>query len=101
LLGACDELARSRRLRARAASCSDTSAGATCDDVGCPDPHGCLACVPGGVCGDPNRCNDRNQPAAAVVELDDPIPIFVVDDASPLLQEPNFDVRPELSDIEG
>jgi hypothetical protein len=115
LLGACGELARSRRLRWRA-PLSNARAGMLegrqtgDDDVfapdcgsnpSVPDRKSCLVRVDGGVCGDPDRCNDVDQPAAAVVELDDPLPIYVVDDGASILQEVNFDIGSQLPSVEG
>jgi hypothetical protein len=42
-----------------------------------------------------------NQPAAAYIELTEPLDLYLVDDAVPILVEANNDVRPRLSDIEG
>jgi hypothetical protein len=105
LLGACGELARSRRIRWRAGQGSASSFDAFPPSCGgsCPgdDTTTCLRQLPGNVCGSPDRCCDVSQPAAAVVEVDDPIPIYVVDDGAPILQEVNFDVEPQLSAVEG
>ena len=124
LLGPCGELNRSRRLRAHRPEmgppprcdapdnecpgrrCPDgRSCGADRDCGGAPCRNSsCLQCLPCGECNDArgtNRRNDLNQPAAAYVELDGPLPIYVLDDASPVLREVNFDVRPALSDVEG
>lgn len=109
LLGACAELSRSRRIRAYHATPKEERIGSdhSCDygasDCPAPGQVSCLQCLQG-QCNDARgreRCNDRNQPAAAYIELAGPIPIFVADDAAPILQEANFDVRPGLSDIEG
>lgn len=109
LLGACGELARSRRLRWRAAyggvDATDGPPDCKRDSTDCNNLDGCLRCIDRtlgtSVCGDPNRCNDANQPAAAVVELAGPIDVLVVDDTAPELQEVNADLRPLLSDAEG
>ncbi len=115
LLGPCGELARSRRLRAFQAQpleqrdpkeAPDCRAAASdCP----PDKTSCLQCLKksetlGAMCKDAHgidRCNDRNQPAAAFVEIDDPIEVYIVDDAAPILQEINFDTHPALPAIEG
>ena len=111
LLGPCGELARSRRIRYRASHPDDPLAGigfgpacpSTFSGPGCPlqGASSCLVCLSGSACGAPDRCNDRDQPAAPYVELGGGLPVFLADDIAPLLQEGNLDVRPLLSDIEG
>lgn len=114
LLGACGELARSRRLRAWAELPPNLQpiglqpdcnlASSSCPAEGALSCLQCLNHALGSICNDArgtDRCNDANQPAAAYVELGGPIDVLVVDDAAPILQEVNFDVRPALSDVEG
>ena len=107
LLGACGELNRSRRLRAW--STTPSGQGPDCDVIdSCPTgaaalgANTCLQCMTpsSAACGN-NQCNDVDQPAAAYLELDGPIDVWVVGDDAPILQEVNFDVRPTLSDVEG
>jgi hypothetical protein len=98
LLSACGELARSRRLRAH------PPPDGACDSGARPRPGDCLQLLSTGgsdICGSPDRCNDMNQPAAAYIELTEPLDLYLVDDAVPILVEANNDVRPRLSDIEG
>lgn len=95
LLSACGEMARSRRLRAAPPGPGD------CGSNNRPPPPTCLQVVAGDVCGSPNHCNDRNQHAAGMIELDQPMIVYIVPDAAPVLQEINFDVRPALADVEG
>ena len=104
LLGACGELARSRRLRWRAVHKTAPGRAPDCgvSDSDCPPTGvGCLQCLSTSGCGDPNRCNDVNQAAAAYVELPPPLDVYIVDDTAPILQGVNDDVRPALSDVEG
>lgn len=107
LLGACGELNRSRRLRAW--STTPSGPGPNCDaSDSCPSGPSalgaatCLQCMsPSSAACTNNQCNDIEQPAAAYIELDGPIEVYVVASTAPILQEANFDVRPTLSDIEG
>jgi hypothetical protein len=66
-----------------------------------PTGPSCLTRVAGQACGAPDRCDDRDQPAAPFVELGGPVNAWLADDSTPLLQEVNLDVRPRLSDVEG
>ena len=101
LLSACGELARSRRLRAHPPEVSD------CDSPTTPaaDQLTCLQNLQSSgndVCQNPNRCNDRDQPAAAYIELDEPVPVWIVDSTTNILARAiNPDVQPQLSDVEG
>jgi hypothetical protein len=113
LLGPCAELNRSRRLRIWQATRPDNF-GPKCPEGSlfgsahneCPQEGAatCLQCLKGQSCIDArgiDRCSDRNQPAASFIEIDDEFPVWVVDDAAPILQEINFDVAPKLSAVEG
>lgn len=114
LLGACGELARSRRIRYAAGHPTDGDSGRhqgggidygpTCDtSVGCPSAgtSTCLQCVDRTACGAPDRCNDLTQPAAAFVEIASGMSVYLTDDSAPILQEINNDVRYQISDVEG
>jgi hypothetical protein len=49
------------------------------------------------------KCNDSSDdtPAAAVVELKAPLPIYVMEDVTPLLVGVNADVRPTVATVDG
>jgi hypothetical protein len=95
--GACEELARSRRLRLppelQAASCLRSPAR---------DPNDTLyaACIAQDSSG---YCDDRNDNAhtAPYVELAGPLPIIIVPDTFSLLQDINADARPDTATVEG
>jgi hypothetical protein len=104
-LGPCGELARSRRLRRTPPGRPRAGENACLDlqrsDMPKPD---CVNLAPGmhsDACYDFDDKGGKDSPAAAVIELDTPIPTLVVDDNSPLLSGINSDVRPQGASVEG
>jgi hypothetical protein len=99
----CAELARSRRQRAVPPGTVQAATNAGClrtrsNNV---DPA-TIAC--GQQARPPEACDDtdlQNAPTAAVVELDNPATVLVIDDSSSLLQGINEDIRPTGASIDG
>jgi hypothetical protein len=116
--GPCASLARSRRIR-RAYIAEDPAdnefelehpgqcKGEHCCMIDlarpCPGAGGDYAVACGKATGNANICNDssRDTPAAAVVELKAPLPIYVMRDVTPLLVGINADVRPTVPTVDG
>ena len=109
--GPCAELARSRRLRRRNATGGSEAAclvdvGRFCSIDGGPatEDAGARACFDNthdANCSD-NGTNDGNgAPAAAVLELTTPLPVYVLPDVTPLFVSLNADVRPSQPSIDG
>ncbi|MGZ3426504.1 MAG: hypothetical protein ACXVCV_07640 [Polyangia bacterium] len=115
--GPCASLARSRRIRrAYIAGTPDDLAFETKHPGQCSGEHCCLIDIArpcGGAGGDyaaecqastgEKFCNDSSAdtPAAAVVELKSPMPIYVMPDVTPLLVGINADVRPTAATVDG
>ena len=117
--GPCASLARSRRIRRAYLAATPADADFEKSHPGqCSGEHCCLidygtrACAGAG--GDYNKqclestngefyCNDSspNAPAAAVVELKSPMPIYVMADVTPILVGINADVRPTQATVDG
>jgi hypothetical protein len=118
--GPCASLARSRRIRrAYIAETPEDGEFEVKHKGQCAGEHCCLldqarqdACAGAG--GDyvteclasfsrDTRCNDSSAdtPAAAVVELKSPLPIYVMPDVTPLLVGVNADVRPTMATVDG
>ena len=116
--GPCASLARSRRIRR--AYIAETPEDGVFEEKHhgqCAGEHCCLIdlsrpCLGAG--GDyalqckastnnANTCNDSSAdtPAAAVVELKSPLPIYVMPDVTPLLVGLNADVRPTVATVDG
>jgi hypothetical protein len=103
-LGPCGELARSRRerrtppagevLRPSESACLQPTTTTAFD----PQIAGCLSQM-----GTSDVCTDHNinNPVAAVIELDTPIPTIILDDTAPILAGINADVRPANPTVEG
>lgn len=106
LLGACGELARARRIRWSSSHPTDKYP-AKCPSTFDPLPgmnagtQNCVMRVTGYVCGSPDRCDDRDQPASPHIEIAGPIPAWLADDSAPILVEVNEDTRPVIADVEG
>ncbi len=116
--GPCASLARSRRIRR--AYIAETPEDGVFEEKHpgqCAGEHCCLLdlsrpCLGAG--GDfalqckastnnANICNDSSNdtPAAAVVELESPLPLYVLPDVTPLLVGINADVRPTVATVDG
>ena len=106
LLGPCGELARARRIRWSGthptdkyqAKCTGTFNGLESMNEGTLN---CLTRVAGYVCGSPDRCDDRDQPASPHIELAGGLNAWLADDSVAILQAVNEDIRPTLPDVEG
>ncbi|HZS38719.1 MAG TPA: hypothetical protein VFF06_17930, partial [Polyangia bacterium] len=99
-LGPCAELARSRRMRRSPQGRSFESA--CLETPNSPlTPSSPLPC--GNIPNQPAACDDTTAQAhvASILELTQTVPIYVVDDAAPLLQSVNADVRPGAATVEG
>ncbi|HEX8950459.1 MAG TPA: hypothetical protein VF945_01375 [Polyangia bacterium] len=115
--GPCASLARSRRIRRAYIAATPADADFERAHPGqCSGEHCCLLdsarpCLGAG--GDytaqcaattnSTQCNDSSDdtPAAAVVELESPLPIYVMPDVTPLLVGINADVRPTQATVDG
>lgn len=100
-LGPCAELARSRRLR-RNPPGKPRPGESACLEKPLPGiPSSLQPC--GNIANQPPACDDYSSAAhvASIVELTRPLPIYVVDDAAPLLQSVNADLRPSAATVEG
>jgi hypothetical protein len=96
-LGACAEVARSRRQRR-----SPVEAPRRLDS----DPTLTESCFLTDACaggGEPSECDDfeRKWFVAPMLEFDDPIPIYIVSDGAPILVGINADVRPASATVDG
>jgi hypothetical protein len=107
-LGACAEVARSRRQRRSPVDhprvSEDMSVGPGLAS-GPTNESGCFlrdACTGGG---DPENCDDSNDKrkvfVSPMLEFDDQIPIYILPDTAPLLVGINADVRPASSTVDG
>ena len=116
--GPCASLARSRRIRRAYIAATPADADYERQHPGqCSGEHCCLIdnarpCFGAGgdyakQCSDATNgatiCNDSSNdtPAAAVVELKSPLPIYVLPDVTPLLVGINADVRPTVATVDG
>lgn len=105
-LGPCAELARSRRQRRVPPKANIPPGDPRNDERAClvsrersksnPIAQNCTA-------DPPDACDDLSDraPTAAVVEFTTPLPTFIIDDSSPLLQSINADARPITPDRQG
>jgi hypothetical protein len=110
-LGPCAELARSRRMRrdppneSRPVTLEPDDGG---DEAQCLEttsqtgvPPQLLPC--GDIPNQPPACDDTTPQAhvASIIELTQPLNIYIVDDAAPLMQSVNADIRPGAATVEG